>query len=71
MRHILRRREWLADEWRYLGEDSDGADGAVALIVPFAQLRADPQKWRGSPARLGVQLSPPTASKSSRPSCPI
>ncbi len=53
MRHILRRREWLADEWRYLGEDSDGADGAVALIVPFAQLRADPQKLARQPRSPG------------------
>jgi len=67
MRHILRRREWLADEWRYLGEDSDGA---VALIVPFAQLRADPEKWRGRPARLGVQLSPPERVEELAPELP-
>jgi uncharacterized protein (DUF934 family) len=62
MRHILRRREWLADEWRYLGEEPAGAAEAAALIVPLAQWRADPQAWRGRSvrpgARLGVRLAP-------------
>src|SRR5580700_7946663 len=58
MRHILRRREWLADEWRYPGEDPADPPGDAALIVPFAQWRADPQGWRGRAARLGVQLAP-------------
>src|SRR5580700_9105827 len=58
MRHILRRREWLADEWRYPGEDPADPPGDAALVVPFAQWRADPQGWRGRAARLGVQLAP-------------
>ena len=44
MRHVLKRREWLPDEWRYLGED--GAEEAgVALIVPLARWRAEPERW--------------------------
>jgi uncharacterized protein (DUF934 family) len=58
MRHILRRREWLADEWRYPGEDPADPPGDAALIVPFAQWRTDPQGWRGRAARLGVQIAP-------------
>jgi hypothetical protein len=45
MRHILRRREWVADQWRYLGEEA--APGA-ALIVPYAQIHADSQ-WLSRP----------------------
>jgi uncharacterized protein (DUF934 family) len=59
MRHILRQREWLADEWRYPGEEPADPPGNAALIVPFAQWRTDPQGWRGRAARLGVQLAPP------------
>jgi uncharacterized protein (DUF934 family) len=55
MRHILRRHEWVTDEWRHLGEEA--ADGD-ALIVPLAQLRADPERWRARPGRLGVRLAP-------------
>jgi uncharacterized protein (DUF934 family) len=55
MRYILRRHELVADDWRYLGEDA--ADGA-ALIVPLAQLRSDPERWRNRSGRLGVRLTP-------------
>jgi len=55
MRHILRRREWVEDEWRYLGE----ADaGAAALIVPLAELRTPGAPWRTHCGRLGVRLGP-------------
>ena len=54
MRHILRRHELLADPWHYLGEEAPGSD---ALIVPFAQLRADPALGARA-ARLGVRLAP-------------
>ncbi len=53
MRHILRQREWLADDWRYLGEEDPGVE---ALIVPLAELRTDPERWRAHPGRLGVRL---------------
>ena len=55
MRYILRRREWVADDWRHLGED-DAAAGS--LIVPLAALRAEPGRWRQQAGRLGVRLSP-------------
>jgi uncharacterized protein (DUF934 family) len=55
MRYILRQREWVADEWRHLGEAA--ADGD-ALIVPLPELRRDPPAWRSRPGRLGVRLGP-------------
>jgi uncharacterized protein (DUF934 family) len=55
MRHILRQREWVADAWHYLGEESPGGD---ALIVPFAELRADPARFAARTGRLGVRLAP-------------
>lgn len=55
MRHILRQRDWVADDWRYLGEDDPGTE---ALIVPLAELRQDAQRWRSRPGRLGVRLGP-------------
>jgi uncharacterized protein (DUF934 family) len=57
MRYILRQREWVPDEWRYLGEEHAAAG---ALIVPWTQLRADPARFAGQ-ARLGVRLEPPDA----------
>jgi len=61
MRHILRRRELVTDDWRYAGED--GADEAAnaALVVPFADFRTHIAKWRAYPGRLGVRLSPADA----------
>jgi uncharacterized protein (DUF934 family) len=71
MRYILRRREIVADDWRYLGEEltldapasAAGAAAAAAtrgsaLIVPLAELRRDPSHWRQWPGRLGVRLAP-------------
>jgi uncharacterized protein (DUF934 family) len=54
MRHILRRREILADDWSYLGEQ--GATG-LAVIVPLAELRRAPVRWRAWQGRLGVRLA--------------
>jgi uncharacterized protein (DUF934 family) len=58
MRYILRRREIVADDWRYLGEDLTGAE---AVIVPLAELRRDAERWRQWPGRLGVRLAPADA----------
>ena len=55
MRHILRRRELIADDWRYLGETAGEGD---SLIVPFAQLKGDPLQWQGRAGPLGARLSP-------------
>jgi uncharacterized protein (DUF934 family) len=58
MRLILRRHEVVADDWRHLGEDASDGD---ALIVPLAQLRADPERWQRRPGPLGVHLTPADA----------
>jgi uncharacterized protein (DUF934 family) len=71
MRRILRRRELVEDEWRYLSQDgpdtagSKGsaadAAGSAALIVPFAEFRTNIARWRAYQGRLGVRLSPADA----------
>jgi uncharacterized protein (DUF934 family) len=55
MRHILRRRDIVADPWRYLGEEVATGD---ALIVPLTELRADRERWWSWTGRLGVRLKP-------------
>jgi uncharacterized protein (DUF934 family) len=55
MRRILRRREVVADDWSHFGEET--AESA-ALIVPFTELRKDPQRWWQWRGRLGVRLTP-------------
>src|SRR5882724_12093094 len=63
MRHILRRREVVADDWRLLGEDGADEAGNPPLIVPFAEFRTYIAKWRAYPGRLGVRLSPADAAE--------
>jgi len=55
MRHILRRREIVADTWRYFGEE---VEPGGALIVPFAELLGARERWWSWTGRLGVRLSP-------------
>jgi uncharacterized protein (DUF934 family) len=55
MRHILRRREVVADDWRHLGESAQPED---AVIVPFAEFRTNAPKWRAYGGRLGVRITP-------------
>ncbi|MBV9727719.1 MAG: DUF934 domain-containing protein [Gammaproteobacteria bacterium] len=55
MRYILQRRELRPDDWRYLGEECAESD---ALIVPLAQLRADPLQWQKRSRPLGALLGP-------------
>jgi uncharacterized protein (DUF934 family) len=55
MRHILRQRELVVDTWHYLGEDAAAGD---ALIVPLAQLRAQPERFAARTGALGVLLHP-------------
>lgn len=61
MRQILRRREIVADEWRYLEEPPERASGTAAsaeraaLIIPAAQLSAN-AAWRHWEGRLGVRV---------------
>src|SRR5579872_542533 len=67
MRKILRRRELVEDEWRYLEELPEGAaslaaaagtQGAArpALIIPVAQLSDEAHGWRSWSGRLGVRV---------------
>jgi len=55
-RRLLRDRQIVFDEWRYVAEAA--ADTAAPLIVTFDQWQKEPDTWaqRGSP--LGVVLSP-------------
>jgi uncharacterized protein (DUF934 family) len=57
MRRILRRRELIDDEWRYLGEAGDTTD-ASPLIIPLAELRGNPNRWRARTDPLGVRIGP-------------
>lgn len=58
MRRVLKLHDTVTDEWRRLGEETTGAD---ALIVPLAELRAQPDTWRARTGRLGAQLAPADA----------
>jgi uncharacterized protein (DUF934 family) len=55
-RRLLRDRQIVVDEWRYIAEAA--ADASAPLIVTFDQWQMEPDTWieRGSP--LGVVLSP-------------
>jgi uncharacterized protein (DUF934 family) len=55
-RRLLRDRQIVFDEWRYVAEAP--ADAAAPLIVTFDQWQKEPDTWaqRGSP--LGVVLAP-------------
>jgi uncharacterized protein (DUF934 family) len=55
-RRLLRDRQIVVDEWRYLGE-ADG-DALVPLIVTFDQWQKEPGSWVARGGRLGVLLSP-------------
>src|SRR6202795_57009 len=55
-RRLLRDRQIVVDEWRYLAEAA--ADEAVPLIVTFDQWQAEPDTWAKRPGRLGIVLSP-------------
>ena len=64
MRSILRRREVVADDWRYWGETGSEAAASgesVALIVPLAEFLTNITRWRDHAGRVGVRLSPPDA----------
>jgi len=54
-RRLLRDRQIVIDEWRYVAEAA--ADAGAPLIVTFDQWQLEPDTWiaRGSP--LGVVLS--------------
>lgn len=58
MRLVLRQREIVADDWLHFTADSVTATSADAMIVPLAELRANPQTWAARSGRLGVRIQP-------------
>lgn len=56
MSRVLRRHEFVADDWVSLGEQPP-AEGA-AVLVPFARFRDQTEIWRAWKGPLGVRLSP-------------
>ncbi len=57
---LLRQREVVADSWVTVGAAADAVVPAddVAVIVPFAKFRENPDAWRGRKGLLGIRLSP-------------
>jgi len=53
MRKLLRPPELVDDGWRYISEETAGAQG---VIVPFAQFLSDPAAWAGR--TVGVRVGP-------------
>lgn len=58
MRYVLRRREIVADDWHDFGAPSPPG---CPLIVPLAELRRDPVRWRQRSGGLGVRIAPDDA----------
>jgi uncharacterized protein (DUF934 family) len=56
MSRILRRHEFVADDWVSLGEQPPGDTESV--IVPFAKFRESRETWLARKGRLGVLLAP-------------
>ena len=56
MRSIIRRREVVPDDWRYIGEDPAGED--LALILPLARWHEERSNWWLWAGRLGVRIGP-------------
>ena len=56
MRQLIRRREIVNDDWRYVDEDPHGRDRA--LILPFARWQLERNRWWLWDGRLGVRLGP-------------
>ena len=67
MRRILRRREVVADDWRYWGDEAPAGvavtqgNDSSALVVPLAEFRTNIARWRAYSGPLGVRLSPADA----------
>ena len=53
MRQLIRRREIVNDDWRYVDEDPHGRDRA--LILPFARWQLERNRWWLWDGRLGVR----------------
>ncbi len=57
---LLRQREVVTDSWVAVDAAADAAVPAddVAVIVPFAKFRENPELWRARKGPLGIRLSP-------------
>ena len=58
MRHLLRRHEIVADDWRHFDAEAPAASAAGGIIVAFAELRAHRQTWLSRQGPLGVRIGP-------------
>src|SRR5688572_648095 len=56
MRQLIRRREIVGDDWRYVDEDPQGRDRA--LILPFARWQLERNRWWLWDGRVGVRPGP-------------
>ena len=56
MSRLLRRREFVADDWVALGETPP--EDSEPVIVPFAKFRENREHWLARGGRLGVLLAP-------------
>jgi uncharacterized protein (DUF934 family) len=56
MSKVLRRHEFVEDDWVSLGEQPP-AEGA-AVIVPFTRFREQADSWKAWKGPLGVRLAP-------------
>lgn len=56
MRSIIRRREVVTDDWRYIDEDPAGGD--LALILPLPRWHEERSNWWLWAGRLGVRIGP-------------
>lgn len=56
MRQLIKQRDIVTDEWRYIEEDPLGRERA--LILPLARWKEERERWWLWDGRLGVKLSP-------------
>lgn len=56
MRQLIKQREVVTDEWRYIDEDPLGRDRA--LILPLARWQEERERWWLWDGRLGVRIGP-------------
>jgi uncharacterized protein (DUF934 family) len=54
-RRLLRDRQIVLDDWRYVAEAA--SDASAPLIVTFEQWQLEPDTWLARGSRLGVVLS--------------
>ncbi|MET0986072.1 MAG: DUF934 domain-containing protein [Steroidobacteraceae bacterium] len=59
MRQLIKQREIVTDEWRYVEEDPLGRERA--LILPLARWKEERERWWLWDGRLGVKLGPTDA----------